>query len=269
MGLPIGAPSPKLLSSPKLPPPVVTVRPLRPAAQNLSPRTKHLNEKLTRLKKSEGNESHCVKKPDETSSVPCRFFLQGRCIRIACKFLHSEPMNKEREPTPHDEKPMKAAMEVHSKDDMSAAVKHSTTHQVKSILRLEETEDMPALKKRRKEKDTEVKPPESASTLSFNSGEAEYMKEDTMEEIMEETIEPEMSEDSGTEERFFQLDEILAQYKRETCNLQRLDSFLEDDDDKDKNEAAVMKEPQVNDYIFSHFPMKGQILKASIKEHMA
>ena len=91
VGLPIGAPSPKLLSSPKLPPPVVTVRPLRPAAQNLSPRTKHLNEKLTRLKKSEGNESHCVKKPDETSSVPCRFFFRADVYGFLASFFTANP----------------------------------------------------------------------------------------------------------------------------------------------------------------------------------
>ena len=145
---------------------------------------------------------------------------------------------------------MKAAMDVHINDDTNAAEKQDATHPVKSILRLEEAADTPALKKRRKEKETEVKPSESANAHSFNSGEAESIEEDVMKEMMEETLEAEISEASGTEERFLRLDENLARYKTKSWNLRGYDEFLEHDDDKDKTEAAPVGEPQVNDRIF-------------------
>ena len=110
--------------------------------------------------------------------------------------------------------------------------------------------DTPALEEARKEKEIEVEPPESANARSFDSGEAESMEEDVMKEMMEETLKAEISEDSGTEERFLRLDEILAQYKTKSWNLQRYDDFLEHDEEKDKIEAAPVREPQVNDRIF-------------------
>ena len=142
--------------------------------EDWSPRAERLSERRPARTEWARNESRRLKQAGGTSSVPCRFFLEGRCERNPCRFFHGGCWGEGKAPSPRGGGPRGAA-HAHAGDDEDAAEDPAATDPPESLRRLEEAVDRPALEEARKEEEIEVEPPEVADARSLDNGEAEDM----------------------------------------------------------------------------------------------